>query len=205
MAYMENIARALAETAQDCHRRGWAPGTSGNYSALISRAPFRLAVSPSGVNKGALTPGQIVVVDESGRTIEGSGRPSDETKLHLAVIRGLGAGSVLHTHSVWNTIVSERFAAAGKVNLTGYEMIKVLNRNYSHESKTALPVFENSQDYDRLSADLEKYFKENPAAHGFLLRRHGLYAWGKDPEDALRKVEAFEFLLEVIGRLDEKH
>ncbi|HSQ21036.1 MAG TPA: class II aldolase/adducin family protein, partial [Blastocatellia bacterium] len=37
-------------------------------------------------------------------------------------------------------------------------------------------------------------------AHGFLLRRHGLYTWGNDITEAKRHVEIFEFLLEVRGR-----
>jgi methylthioribulose-1-phosphate dehydratase len=36
--------------------------------------------------------------------------------------------------------------------------------------------------------------------HGFLLRRHGLYAWGKDLDEARRHLEIFEFLFEVEGR-----
>ena len=41
---------------------------------------------------------------------------------------------------------------------------------------------------------------QHPAAHGFLLRRHGLYTWGKDLAQAKRHVEILEFLLETVGR-----
>jgi len=36
--------------------------------------------------------------------------------------------------------------------------------------------------------------------HGFLIRRHGLYTWGRDLQEAKRQVEIFEFLFEVMGR-----
>jgi len=37
-------------------------------------------------------------------------------------------------------------------------------------------------------------------SHGFLLRGHGLYTWGRDVTEAKRHVEVLEFLLEVTGR-----
>ena len=40
----------------------------------------------------------------------------------------------------------------------------------------------------------------DPLRHGFLIRRHGLYTWGRDVEEACRHVEIFEFLFEVVGR-----
>ena len=40
----------------------------------------------------------------------------------------------------------------------------------------------------------------DPACHGFLLRRHGLYTWGATVPEAVRHVEIIEFLLETIGR-----
>jgi methylthioribulose-1-phosphate dehydratase len=39
-----------------------------------------------------------------------------------------------------------------------------------------------------------------PEAHGFLIRRHGLYTWGRDLDQARRHVETLEFLFEVIAR-----
>jgi methylthioribulose-1-phosphate dehydratase len=39
-----------------------------------------------------------------------------------------------------------------------------------------------------------------PACHAFLLRRHGLYTWGRTFPDAVRHVEIVEFLLEAVGR-----
>ena len=43
-------------------------------------------------------------------------------------------------------------------------------------------------------------FQDNPGLHGFLIRRHGLYTWGKDLTEAARHVEILEFLLEAVGR-----
>jgi len=51
-----------------------------------------------------------------------------------------------------------------------------------------------------LAGSVEETLKQYPNAHGFLLRRHGLYTWGKDLVEAKRHVEILEFLLEVLGR-----
>jgi methylthioribulose-1-phosphate dehydratase len=39
-----------------------------------------------------------------------------------------------------------------------------------------------------------------PDTHGVLLRRHGLYTWGRDLKEAKRHVEILEFLFEAVGR-----
>ena len=104
---LAEVAPQIAELARLCYARGWAPGTSGNFSATVSRDPLRLAITASGVDKGTLTADDIVEIDGLGRVVAGSGRPSAESSLHLAVVRARGAGAVLHTHSIWSTIISE--------------------------------------------------------------------------------------------------
>ncbi|HMV48262.1 MAG TPA: class II aldolase/adducin family protein, partial [Blastocatellia bacterium] len=63
-----------------------------------------------------------------------------------------------------------------------------------------LPILENSQDIRALAETLETLLEAHPQMHGFLLRGHGLYTWGRSIEEAHRHVEIFEFLLEVSGR-----
>ena len=105
------LARFLTGAGREFYGRGWVLGTSGNFSAVASSAPLRLAITASGADKGALTPGQILQIDERGEVTRGRGRPSDEARLHLTVVRVRGAGAVLHTHSVWSTMLSDVHAA----------------------------------------------------------------------------------------------
>src|SRR4030095_11675300 len=102
-------ARLLAEAGRDFYRRGWVLGTSGNFSAVVSSEPLRLAITASGADKGMLLPGNFLEIDANGEVTRGAGRPSDEARLHLAVVRLRGAGAVMHTHSVWSTLLSEAF------------------------------------------------------------------------------------------------
>ena len=176
-------------------------GTSGNLSAVVQRDPLRLAMSPSGVDKGELTAPQVLLIDENARIVsEHGGKPSDESLLHLQIVKERGAGAVLHTHSVWNTILSDLHASDGGVAIEGYEMLKGLEGVRTHDHSEWLPIIDNSQDMPALANVIGKTLNEHKAAHGFLLRRHGLYSWGDTLSQAKRHIEILEFLLETMGR-----
>jgi methylthioribulose-1-phosphate dehydratase len=195
------LAASLAEAAKGFYQRGWALGTGGNFSAVAGSEPLRLLITSSGVDKGRLTTDQFVQVDGDGKIVAGEGRSSDETKLHLAIIRHRQAMAVLHTHSVWSTALSTLSVNDGGIEISGYEMLKGLAGVRTHEHHEWLPILDNSQDMDELARELEELLRQRPSAHGFLLRGHGLYTWGKSVDEARRHVEIFEFLLEVIGRM----
>jgi methylthioribulose-1-phosphate dehydratase len=190
----------LIEAGREFYRRGWVLGTSGNFSAVIGPEPLRLAITMSGADKGALTDEHILQVDARGEVTHGRGRPSDETRLHLTLVRVRGAGAVLHTHSVWSTLLSEAFASEGRLLIEGFEMLKGLAGVHTHEHRESLPIIENSQDMAALARAFEEVLERYPDAHGILIRRHGLYTWGRDLNEARRHVEILEFLLEVLGR-----
>jgi methylthioribulose-1-phosphate dehydratase len=196
---LAEVAPQIAELARLCYARGWAPGTSGNFSATVSRDPLRLAITSSGVDKGTLTPGDIVEIDGHGTVLAGSGRPSAESSLHLAIARARAAGAVLHTHSIWSTILSDGAPGNG-LPIEGYEMLKGLDGVTSHDHREWLPIFENTQDWAAVAPQVEGYLAEHTNVHGFLIRRHGLYTWGRDLSEARRHLETLEFLFEVIGR-----
>jgi len=195
------LAGSLAEIAKGFHARGWLLGTSGNLSALVQREPLRLAMSPSGVDKGQLTADQVLAIDENAQIVSAhGGKPSDESSLHIRIVKERGAGAVLHTHSIWNTILSDLYASEGGVTIEGYEMLKGLQGVRTHEHAEWLPIIENSQDMPKLADVIGKTLNEHKEAHGFLLRRHGLYSWGETLAQAKRHIEILEFLLETIGR-----
>jgi len=197
----EEIAGGLAAVAKGFHARGWLLGTSGNLSAVVQREPLQIAMSPSGADKGELRPEQILSIDEHNHIVgQQGGKPSDESLLHIRVVKQLGAGAVLHTHSIWNTILSDFYAPQGGVKIEGYEMLKGLQGVPTHEHAEWLPIVENSQDMPALAETIGDTLNQHKAAHGFLLRRHGLYSWGENLAQAKRHIEILEFLLETIGR-----
>ena len=197
----DEIAGGLATVARGFHARGWLLGTSGNLSAVVQREPLRIAMSASGVDKGELRAEQVLSIDEAARVVSrDGGKPSDESLLHIRIVKERGAGAVLHTHSVWNTILSDLYAADGGLKIEGYEMLKGLQGVRTHEHAEWLPIVENSQDMTTLADTIGETLNKHKAAHGFLLRRHGLYSWGDNLAQAKRHIEILEFLLETIGR-----
>ena len=194
-----SVAIRLVEAGRRLERRGWALGTSGNFSAVVANDPLRLAITASGVDKASLSERDLVEVDGDARLVSGHGRPSAEAHLHVAVVKTRGAGAVLHTHSVWSTVLTDA-AETPEISIGGYEMLKGLAGVATHEHEERVPILENAQDMPMLARDVEAILARRPEAHAFLLRRHGLYTWGRDLSEAVRHVEILEYLFEVLGR-----
>jgi methylthioribulose-1-phosphate dehydratase len=194
------VEMRLARLGRSFYTRGWLLGTSGNLSAVVSRDPFRLAITSTGLDKGALSADQFVRIDASGSVVHGTGKPSAETALHLVAASVRQASAVLHTHSVWSTLLSERHAKERGLWIEGYEMLKGLKGVTSHQHREWLPILENDQNIPKLAHEVERVLNEHPRAHGFLLRKHGLYTWGENLGEAKRHLEILEFLMEVLGR-----
>jgi methylthioribulose-1-phosphate dehydratase len=104
----------------------------------------------------------------------------------------------LHTHSIWSTILSD--APRPGISIAGFEMLKGLSGVGTHEHAEWIPIVDNAQDMNALARTVGETLDRAPAAHAFLLRRHGLYTWGATLADAERHVEILEFLFETIGR-----
>ena len=191
------LCRAVAELAA----QGWCQGTGGNFSVTLDREPLRLLITRSGVHKRHLTPEDLMILGADGRPAEGeTAKPSAEALLHTRIVEATGAGSVLHVHSVANTLLGEHFADRGGFVLRGYEMLKGLEGVATHEAAVFVPVLHNSQDMPALAEEVGRLFTERPGVHGFLLAGHGLYTWGAGLEQARRHVEIFEFLFECAAR-----
>ena len=197
-------ATALADCGRRFYARGWVLGTSGNFSAVVSPKPLRLAITPSGAHKGQLDGREFLQMDGDGRVRKGAGRPSAEAALHLLLVARRGAAAVLHTHSVWSTILSGRHAHAGGLAIDGFEMLKGLSGVATHAHREWIPIVANDQDMTRLSGVVAHALDAHPDAHAFLLERHGLYTWGASIAEAERHVEILEFLLETMGRSEGK-
>lgn len=198
-----NAADELIRIGRRFDARGWVLGTSGNFSLVVGRDPLRIAITRSGTHKGELTADDILTIDGDARAVGGGGTPSAETLIHVEIVKARNAGAVMHTHSVWSTFLSGRYGDAGGLEIGGYEMLKGLDGVSTHEHREWVPILANDQNMPRLAADVRRVLEDHPACHGFLLRRHGLYTWGKTPADAIRHVEILEFLMESVGREKE--
>lgn len=184
-------ANELIEIGAFFDASGWAPATSGNYSARIDDK--YAAITVSGYPKGRLDMDGIMAVDMDGRATD-TRKPSAETLLHTMIYTlKPEAGAVLHTHSV-NAVVLSRLMKKSKLKLEDYELLKAFPGIETHESSVCVPIFDNTQDIAALSELVREKLEEKTNVFGFLIRSHGLYAWGKDVAEAARAIEAFEFL-----------
>lgn len=194
-------SRALIRTVRAFHLRGWCQGTGGNFSLVLQREPLSLLMTPSGVDKGRLRSGQLVQIGDGGQLLGQEGlAASAESALHLALVRAAGAAAVLHTHSIWGTLLGERHLAQRQIEFSGYEMQKGIEGVTDPDRLLLLPVVPNSQDMAELAASIERVVVAQPAVRGLLIAGHGLYGWGATLQQAQRHVEIYEFLLELAGR-----
>jgi methylthioribulose-1-phosphate dehydratase len=213
-AVKNNIEKAICELREIgsmFHARGWCLGTSGNFSAVVARDPLLIVVTASGKDKSVLSESDFVVVDGNGKAvtkgdetaITGGAKPSAEALLHATAARVTGAGAVLHTHSIWSTILSDWMFEKGHVEISGFEMLKGLEGITTHDTTIRLPIFENTQSIPDLAKLVEDKLKDpvEPMRHAYLIKRHGMHTWGADLATAKRHVEILEFLYEAVARL----
>ncbi|MDH1106065.1 methylthioribulose 1-phosphate dehydratase [Pseudomonas otitidis] len=190
----ETLTREIMEAGRFLYGRGWSPATSSNYSARLSADQALLTVS--GKHKGQLGEDDVLATDLDGISLEPGKKPSAETLLHTQLYRWQpGIGAVLHTHSVNATVLS-RLTLSDSLVFADYELQKAFSGVTTHESQVEVPIFDNDQDIARLAAKVQPWLDAHPECVGYLIRGHGLYTWGPRMSDALRQVEAFEFLFE---------
>ena len=184
------VVEEIAAFGRFAAARGWVPATAGNFSRRVDAG--HAAVTRSGIDKGAIGPGDVAVIAIGEPVPAGM---SAETPLHLARYRTDPAiGAIFHVHTVASTVLSRLDQDAGAVRTDGFEMHKAIGLR-THASAVAIPVFANDQDTERLAATVEARLGRDAAVPGFLLAGHGLYAWGATAADARRHVEGLEFLL----------
>jgi len=193
-------AEELVEAGRYLYGRNMVPATSGNFSARLSDGTF--AVTVSGRHKGRLTVADIMRIDADGHSLD-ERRPSAETGLHTQIYaRFPQARVVLHPHSVNATVLS--LMSSDSLLLRDYELLKAFPDVATHDCSVRIPVFGNDQDIARLAANVDAHLAERCDAPGYLIRGHGFYTWGDSMEDALRHVEAFEFLFTCELRMRGK-
>jgi methylthioribulose-1-phosphate dehydratase len=182
----DEAAEALVVVGRAFDARGWAPATSGNYSARLDDG--RIAITVSGAHKGRLTCADIMLLNSGDPR-----RPSAETPLHLAVYRAFPeVRSVLHSHAAISVGLGR--ASGDAWTMAGQELLKALPGIDTHDMSIAIPIVENSQDMALVEEAAMARVNGVPA---FMIRGHGLYGWGRSIAEAERVIEALEWLAEA--------
>lgn len=167
-------------------------GTSGNLSIKIKENNF--LITASGKDKGELTEEDFLLVDEEGNPTQSSSlKPSAETLLHSTIYKQTEANTIYHVHTTNVTLLSMQKMECSSIQFSNLEMLKGLGFK-THDVTVNIPIIDNSQDMKYIASIAPSYIDES--IPGLILRGHGIYAWGKTPEEAKRHVEIFEFLFD---------
>jgi L-fuculose-phosphate aldolase len=174
-----NLKRKVAETAKDIFDAGLVTSTWGNVSA---RAPElkKIAITPSGLCKGLLKPNDMVIIDTTGKPLEGKKKPSSETPMHLIIYdKRSEVNAIIHTHSPFAT----SFAVAGlEIPVVNEELAAVVGGSV-HVARYALSGTEKLGNFA---------YEALGDRNAVLLKNHGVVAAGPTLEDAFRTAIAVE-------------
>lgn len=136
-----------------------------------------------------------MLVDPDGRALDHR-RPSAETLLHTSLYRRFsGVAAVLHPHSLNASLASRLFGDA--ICLENCELLKALEGITTHATRVTVPIFANDQNIPLLAARVDAYVEQHPEIKAYIIADHGFYTWGTTMQDALRHVEALEFLFDL--------
>jgi L-ribulose-5-phosphate 4-epimerase len=171
--------------------------TFGNVSA-VDRANRVFAIKPSGVPYGILKPEDIVIVDFDNNIVEGSMRPSSDTKTHAYLYKNWDdIGGIAHTHATYSVAWAQAqrdipiFGTTHADHLTvdipcappmGDELIQ---GNYEHN--TGVQIIECFQQKNLSHQEVEM----------ILIGNHGPFAWGKDADKAVYNSKVLEVIAEM--------
>jgi L-ribulose-5-phosphate 4-epimerase len=192
---LKSLREEVLEANLELVRRGLVLYTFGNASG-ISRQEGLIAIKPSGVPYEKLTPGQIVITDLSGKTVEGKLRPSSDLATHVELYRQFPAvGGVAHTHS--------EFATAWAQARRPIPCFGTTHADYFHGP---VPVTETLT-ADEISDDYEKntgiaicrIFKnaDAMAIPGALVSGHAPFCWGANVAEAAHNA----VILECVAKM----
>ena len=164
--------------------------TWGNVSG-IDREKGLVVIKPSGVEYDVMTAEDMVVVDLDGNVVEGRLNPSSDTPTHLELYKAFPKlGGVIHTHSPWAT----SWAQAGR-------SIPAYGTTHADYFYGAIPCtrqltpeeVESAYEKETGTVIIEAFEGIDPmAVPGVVVYKHGPFAWGKNPKEAVHNAVVME-------------
>ena len=191
----------IVELCRQFYTQGWVSGTGGGLSI---REGDRIYIAPSGVQKERMAADDLFVLDAEGEVVE---RPADPalrvsacTPLFMNAYRLRDAGAVIHSHSVHAMVATMLFEDVFAV--TQLEMMKGI-RDTGYHDTLEVPIIENTAHECDLADDMADAMKRFPASQAVLVRRHGVYIWGRSWVEAKTQAECYDYLFEAAAKLSQ--
>ena len=199
-ASSQKTRELVCELCRIFYDKGWASGTGGGISIKEGNVIYMV---PSGVQKERLSPEDLFTLDGEGSVVEEPGRGlklSQCAPLFMHAYQIRNAGAVLHSHSV--NAVTATLLFDKKFKIKNMEMQKGIE-GYGAFDTLEVPIIDNTAYECDLADSLGQAIKDNPKSHAVLVRRHGVYVWGKDWKQAKTHAECYDYLFEAAGRMKQ--
>ena len=198
---MNDPREIICELCRQFYVQGWVSGTGGGISL---RSDGRIYMAPSGVQKERLRPSDLYVLDEDGQVLEA---PADEAlrvsacaPLFFNAFRLRDAGAVLHSHGLNALMATVSFDDVFRV--THLEMMKGIHGVGFHD-ELKVPIIENTAHEHELADTMAAAIEAYPSTHAVLVRRHGVYVWGKDWVQAKTHAECYDYLFAAAVKMQQ--
>eukprot|EP00762_Andalucia_godoyi_P000855 ANDGO_03799.mRNA.1 putative methylthioribulose-1-phosphate dehydratase len=193
----------ICELCEVFYDKNWVSGTGGGISVRSGNSIF---VAPSGVQKERMDPLDMFMLDETGKCVEEPENKSFKlsacTPLFMAAYRHRSAGAVIHNHSP-HAVLSTLLVNGSEFRCTNLEMMKGIP-GCSYFDTLVIPIIENTAREEDLSSSLETAILAYPSSPAVLVRRHGIYVWGRDWVEAKTVSECLDYLFELTNEM-RKH
>jgi L-ribulose-5-phosphate 4-epimerase len=178
-------------------RRGLAIYTFGNVSAFDPKAAV-FAIKPSGVAYEQLKVEDMVVVDLDSKIVEGTLRPSSDTKTHAVLYRAFpGLGGIVHTHSTYATAWAQTGMA---IPLFGTTHADHLAEDVPCTSIMTAAAVQGDYETETGKQIIECFGKLDPLQVPMVLvAGHGPFTWGKTAEKAVYHAVVLEELAKMAS------
>lgn len=207
---MEEAKALVAELCSNLYAQGHVSGTGGGLSIKVpTPAGDRIVMAPSGVQKERMRPEDMFVLDAAGEVVHvPEARPppykapklSECAPLFMSAFELRGAGAVLHGHSMNAFLATLLDPEASELRVTHVEMIKGI-AGQGFYSVHAVPIIENTARECELTDRLREAIAAYPQANAVLVRRHGVYVWGRNWIEAKTQFECYDYLFEAAVRM----
>ncbi len=189
----------IVDLCRQFYAQGWVSGTGGGISIRDGETVY---VAPSGVQKERLQPEDLFVTGRDGAIRE---RPADPAlkvsaclPLFLEAFNQRDAGAVLHSHSL-NAMLAT-LVAADEFRCTHLEMMKGIRGTGYHDT-LVVPIIENTAHECDLADAMADAMRRYPRSDAVLVRRHGVYVWGRTWVEAKTQAECYDYLFGAAVRM----
>lgn len=203
----EHPRKLIPELCRQMYTLGWVTGTGGGISIRLNNGIY---IAPSGVQKERIKSDELFVLDIDGNVSESPKsslglRQSECTPLFMIAYRQRQAGAVIHNHSI-NSVLVSLLMNGSEFRVSHQEMIKGIkrgstNESYRYDDTLIVPIIENTPFEKDLAYQLEMAMKCYPDTNAVLVRRHGVYVWGKNWKNAKTMAECYDYLFNYAVQL----